>query len=95
MYGIPWITDAHTDPFSNRCRGIGIANDFMALLPENSDTDHLTIQFSANSEVFPGPRLLIIGYGYIVVIAATLQSLWFDELLQLIGGTPVAALFAV
>ncbi|HLB30994.1 MAG TPA: hypothetical protein VJN91_05650, partial [Gammaproteobacteria bacterium] len=91
MYGIPWITDAHTDPFSNRCRGIGIANDFMALLPENSDTDHLTIQFSANSEVFPGPLLLIIGYGYIVVIAATLQTLWFDELLQLIGGTPVAA----
>lgn len=63
----------------------------MALLPENSDPDDLPFQFSANSEVFTGPRFLIVSYGYAVMIAAILQTLWFDEFMQLIGDTAVAA----
>lgn len=63
----------------------------MASLPENSDTDNHPFQLSANSEVFTGPRFLIVSYCFAVAIAATLQALWFDELIQLIGDTTVAA----
>ncbi len=63
----------------------------MASLPENSDTDNLPFQFSANTEVSTSPRFLIVSYCFAVAIAATLQALWFDELIQLIGDTTVAA----
>jgi hypothetical protein len=63
----------------------------MASLPENSDTDNLPFQFSANTEVSTSPRFLIVSYFLAVTIAATLQALWFDELIQLIGDTAVAA----